>query len=82
MRWRVHYGRLTPMKLITFMRRLVKGGRKKVFLMLEGSRVQRAQPVQAWLIEHVDEIQVFDKPRDQLSQVSGRLDSTKVRNTV
>lgn len=82
MRWRVHYGRLTPMKLITFMRRLVKGGRKKVFLMLEGSRVQRAPPVQAWLIEHVDEIQVFDKPRDQLSQVSGRLDSTKVRNPV
>ena len=64
MRWRVHSGRLTPMELITFMRRLVKGSRKKVFLLLEGSRVQRAQPVQAWLIEHADEIQVFDKPRD------------------
>lgn len=82
MRWRVHHGRLTPIELITFMRRLVKGGRKKVFLMLEGSRVQRAQPVQAWLIEHVDEIQVFDKPRDQLSQVSGRLDRSTVQNTV
>jgi len=52
--------------LITFMRRLVKGGRKKVFLLLEDSRVQRAQAVRAWLIEHVDEIQVFDKPRDHL----------------
>ena len=62
MRWRVHPGRLTPMELITFMRGLVKGGRRKVFLLLEGSRAQRTQSVQAWLIEHVDEIQVFDKP--------------------
>ena len=82
MRWRVHHGRLTPMELISFMRRLVKGGRKKVFLLLESSRVQRAQPVQAWLIEHVDEIQVFDKPRDHLSQLSGRLDRSTVQHTV
>ncbi len=66
MQWWVHPGRLTPLELINFMRRLVKGGKKKVFLLLEGKRVQRAQPVQAWLIEHMDEIQVFDKPRDRL----------------
>jgi len=82
MRWRVHYGRLTPIELITFLRRLVKGGRKKVFLMLESSRVQRSQPVQAWLIEHLDEIQVFDRPRDHLAQVSGRLDRSTDQHTV
>jgi hypothetical protein len=62
MRWSIHAGKLSGMELITFMRRLVKDARKKIFLMMEDAPIQRARPVRAWLAEHVDEIEVFDKP--------------------
>jgi hypothetical protein len=77
MHWRVHAGQLTALALITFMRRLVIGARKKVFLLMEDIRASHARSVRVWLVEHVDEIEVFDKPRDRLlspSRPSVRLD--------
>jgi len=66
MRWSIHAGTLSSTQLINFLRRLVKDSRKKIFLMLQDAPIQRARPVHVWLVEHVDEIEVFDRPRDRL----------------
>jgi transposase len=49
-------------KLIDFMRRLVQGSSKKVFLVLDNLRVHHAKKVAAWLEKHKDEIEVFYLP--------------------
>lgn len=49
-------------KLIDFMRRLVYGSKKKVFLILDNLRVHHAKKVSLWLEKHKDEIEVFYLP--------------------
>lgn len=61
-RWKIHAGVLTAGGLIGFLGRLVKSSPRKVFLMLQDSRVQKARSVRVWLLEHVDEIEVFCQP--------------------
>jgi transposase len=62
MRWRIFDGALNAQILIDFLRRLVKGARKKLFLILDNLRVHHAKPVKAWLAEHADAIEVFYLP--------------------
>ena len=62
MRWRIFDGALNTTILIDFLRRLIKGQTKKVFLILDNLRVHHAKPVKAWLAEHADAIEVFYLP--------------------
>ena len=62
MRWRIFDGALNTAILIDFLRRLIKGQRSKVFLILDNLRVHHAKAVKAWLAEHKDEIEVFYLP--------------------
>ena len=59
MRWRSFDGALNTSILIDFLRRLIKGSSKKLFLILDILRVHPAKQVKAWLVEHADVIDVF-----------------------
>ena len=55
-------GSMTADILIDFMRRLIKGAKRKVFLILDNPSACHAQLVKAWLKEHPEEIEVFYLP--------------------
>ena len=61
-RFRLFEGGLKADFLIDFMRRLVQGTRRKVFLILDNLRVHHAKAVKLWLSEHGKEIEVFHLP--------------------
>jgi len=56
------YEKLSPNKLIDFMRRLVSDAPCKVFLVLDNLRIHHANKVKLWLEKHKDEIEVFYLP--------------------
>lgn len=56
------YDKLSPLKLIDFMRRLVTDTNRKVLLILDNLRIHHAKKVSQWLAEHKDEIEVFYLP--------------------
>jgi len=62
MRWKIFDGALNANILIDFLRRLIKGATKKVFLILDNLRVHHAKPVKAWLADHTDAIEVLYLP--------------------
>lgn len=62
MRWKIFDGALNANILIDFLRRLIKGARSKVFLILDNLRVHHSRLVKAWLAEHADAIKVFYLP--------------------
>jgi transposase len=62
MRWKIFAGALNADILIDFLRRLIKGQPRKVFLILDNLRVHHAKPVKAWLAEHKERIEVFYLP--------------------
>jgi hypothetical protein len=59
-RWNTFAGALDAPILIDFLRRLVKGARKKVFLIMDHMQVPDERLVDRWLAEHEDDIQAFD----------------------
>jgi hypothetical protein len=61
-RWNTFVGALDAPILIDFLRRLIRGARKKVFLIMDGMHVPGEHSVAQWLVEHEDEIQAFDLP--------------------
>jgi transposase len=56
------YDKLSPDKLIDFMRRLVNDTKRKVFLILDNLRIHLAKKVSSWLEKHKNEIEVFFLP--------------------
>lgn len=48
--------------MIGFMKRLVHGRQKRVFLILDNLRVHHSKAVKKWLRENADKIQVFYLP--------------------
>ena len=69
-RWRTFAGALDAAILIDFLRRLIKGKRRKVFLIMSDMRVRHELPVAQWLAEHEDDIQTFDLPDDGSSRLA------------
>ncbi len=61
-RWKIFDGALNPDILIDFLRRLIKGAPRKIFLVLDNLRVHHCKPVKAWLAKHADAIEVFYLP--------------------
>lgn len=62
MRWKIFEGALNSDILIDFLKRLIKGATKKVFLILDNLRVHHSKPVKQWLAKHVDQIEAFYLP--------------------
>ena len=62
MRWKIFDGALNADILIDFLRRLIKGATRKVFLILDNLRVHHSKPVKQWLAKHEDVIAVFYLP--------------------
>jgi transposase len=62
MRWKVFSGALNAKILIGFMKRLVHGREKRVFLILDNLRVHHLKAVQEWLKKNADKIVVFYLP--------------------
>ncbi len=61
-RWNTFVGALDAPILIDFLRRLIRGARKKVFLIMDDMHVPGEHSVAQWLVEHEDDIQAFDLP--------------------
>lgn len=62
MRWKVFYGALNAKIMIGFMKRLVHGRQKRVFLILDNLRVHHSKAVKKWLAENEGKIVVFYLP--------------------
>jgi transposase len=62
MRWKVFSGALNAKIMIGFMKRLVRGREKRIFLILDNLRVHHSKAVKKWLRENADKIQVFYLP--------------------
>lgn len=62
MRWKIFDGALNSDLLIDFLRRLIKGAPRKIFLILDNLRVHHCKPVKEWLAKHADAIEVFYLP--------------------
>ncbi len=62
MRWKVFSGALNARLLIGFMKRLVHGRQKRVFLILDNLHVHHSKAVKKWLAENEDKIEVFYPP--------------------
>jgi transposase len=62
LRWKIIDGAINAAILIDFMGRLIKGAAQKIFLILDNLRVHHSKPVEQWLAEHDDHIEVFYLP--------------------
>lgn len=62
MRWKIFRGAVNASILIDFMRRLIEGASKKIFLILDNLRVHHSKPVTQWLEQHDERIEAFYLP--------------------
>ena len=62
MRWKVFSGALDATILIGFMKRLVHGRNKRVFLILDNLRAHHSKAVKKWLADNEEKIAVFYLP--------------------
>lgn len=66
LRWNTYHAPLDAKTLIDFLRRLIKGANKKVFLIMDDWRVRDTSLVDTWLAEHEDAIEAFPLPGRRL----------------
>ena len=62
MRWKIFDVALNADILIDFMQQLIRGAKKKIFLVLDNLRVHHAKPVKAWLAANRERIGVLYLP--------------------
>ena len=62
LRWMMFDGALDADRFIEFLKRLMKGAPRKVFLILDNLRVHHANKVKEWLVPHIEEIELFFLP--------------------
>ena len=62
MRFMTYLGKMESEKLIEFMRRLIKSGNKKIFLIMDNYSVHKSKKVKDWVKEHEKHIEIFYLP--------------------
>jgi len=62
MRFMTYLGKMNSKKLIEFLRRLIKGSKKKIFLVVDNFSVHKSREVREWLEVHQERIEVFYLP--------------------
>jgi hypothetical protein len=71
--WNIYDGALNADILIDFLRRVIKGVPKKVFLILDNLRVHHSKPLKAWLAKHPDEMVNADIKQAVTAKVRARV---------
>ncbi len=61
-RFMIYREKMRAQVLIKFMKQLIKGSDRKIFLILDNLRVHHAKRVKAWLEKHPKEIELFYLP--------------------
>jgi len=61
-RFMIYEEKFTAQVFMRFMKQLIKGSKKKVFLILDNLRVHHAKMLQAWLKDKKEEIELFFLP--------------------
>lgn len=61
-RFMIYKGGLKVNTFLTFLRRLMKDAKKKIFLIVDNLRVHHAKLVKKWLNKHKNEIEIFYLP--------------------
>ena len=61
-RFMTYSGTMDSKLFIDFLKRLVKGASKKIFLVLDNLRVHHSKPVKQWVEQHKQEIELFYLP--------------------
>jgi len=61
-RFMIYKEKMRAQVLIKFMKQLIKGSRRKIFLILDNLRVHHAKLVKKWEEEHLKEIEIFYLP--------------------
>ena len=61
-RFMIYQDTMNQQRLICFLRRLVRGSQRKVFLILDNLKVHHGKLVAAWLEKHKEKIEVFFLP--------------------
>ena len=62
LRFMVYDGALTAATFLIFLRRLVQGAGRKLFVIVDNLRVHRARQVRAWVQAHAGRIELFYLP--------------------
>ena len=62
MRFMVYEGALRVKTFLTFLRRLIRDAKQKVYLIVDNLRVHHAIKVQTWIERHADEIELYYLP--------------------
>jgi transposase len=62
-RWMIYAGTMNAELFIEFLKRLLSGRRKKIFLIVDNLSVHSAVAVKEWLAQHQNEIEVFYLPK-------------------
>lgn len=62
MRWMVFGGAMNSKRFIDFLRRLIKGEKRKLFLVLDNLRVHHSKPVKEWVKKNSEAIELFFLP--------------------
>jgi transposase len=62
LRFMIYEGALNAALFLTFLQRLVRSARSKVFLIVDNLKVHKAGKVQAWVAEHRERIELFFLP--------------------
>lgn len=61
-RFMTYSGSMDSKRFIDFLKRLIKGAQKKIFLILDNLRVHHSKPVKEWVEKHTGEIELFYLP--------------------
>ena len=61
-RFMFYDGKMNSHVLISFLKRLIKDTKSKVFLILDNLRVHHSKPVKDWVLEHKSKIELFYLP--------------------
>jgi transposase len=62
LRFMVYEGALNARLFLAFLKRLIRGQERKIFLILDNLKVHHAKPVQAWVAAHQDRIELVFLP--------------------
>lgn len=62
LRFMIYDGALNTTKFLEFLRRLIRGADRKLFVIVDNLRVHRARRVMAWLAENADRIELLFLP--------------------
>jgi transposase len=62
-RWMIYAGTMNAELFIEFLKRLLSGRQKKIFLIVDNLSVHSAVAVKEWLAQHQNEIEVFYLPK-------------------